>query len=248
SQYLGIASSTSPAATAFANQLQQSGSALQSMAGVEKFAMENDALVLYQDKCGIPLFYYALLDDRGTLHPRPPRSRDPHSDLPALSGRLPDIRKVDLQKQRNLANSLESTLYGVMTGVLVYDRGQFRLWYGGLLRPQGAQFEEVFNRAADDPAMRGELQNQVEVWVRKALASGQGGQLALLWCAVQYLHEEVRLRLQWQIDREGATGKLGIQEHPLLSILKGRMEPRLKQRMEHLPDGSGPGWLASGLD
>jgi hypothetical protein len=248
SQYLGIASSTSPAATAFANQLQQSGSALQSMAGLEKFDMENDALVLYQEKSGIPLFYYSLLDHLGNLYLRSNRQRDTHFDFPALKGRLPDIRKVDLQKQRNLANSLESTLYGIMTGVLAFDRGQFRLWRAGLAFPLGGQFEDVFNHAADDGTVRAELQNQVEVWMKKALASGQGSRLALLWCAVQYLHEEVRQRLQWQIDREGQAGKLGIQDHPLLSILAGRMIPRLKQRLEHLPDGNGPRWLASGLD
>src|SRR5262249_36893564 len=110
---LGIASSKSAAAEAFKRQLEAGGG--HGLGGLQPFDNEGRTLVVYQEKTGIPLCYYQELEGMARLYYDSQRQKETHFDYPALRGRLPDIRRVDQDRQKHLAGCLELTLYGIIT-------------------------------------------------------------------------------------------------------------------------------------
>jgi hypothetical protein len=250
---LGIAGARTPAAETFRRELEAGGG--NSLIGLQPFDIEDDTVVVYQEKTGIPLCYYQELEGMAHLYYGSQRQKETHFDYPALRGRLPDIRRVDQERQKHLAGCLELALYGVMTGVLAYreGRGQRCFWlegrteYGGPMPlPLGEQFEGVVNRLAENEADRAELQTQLNDWFRRAASKREGEQLVLLWCGLQDLHELVRARIADRVAEAGLAGQREERNHPMYRILIDRMLPALHRRVQGLPGAAV--WLSSKLD
>ncbi|MCC6421341.1 MAG: hypothetical protein IT429_24140 [Gemmataceae bacterium] len=250
---LGVASSKSAAAEAFRRELEAGGG--HGLVGLQPFDIEDDTLVVYQEKTGIPLCYYQELEGMAHLYYDSQRQKETHFDYNLLRGRLPDIRRVDQDRQKHLAACLELTLYGIMTGILSYreERGQRCFWleshseFGGALPlPLGEQFETVVNRLAEHEADRADLQTQLNDWLRRAAARQEGQQVVLLWCALQELHDLVRRRIAERVALAGPTGPREERNHPMYRILTDRMLPAAHRRVEGLPNAAV--WLSSKLD
>jgi hypothetical protein len=250
---LGIAGCKGAAAEGFRRELE--AGAGNNLVGLQPFDIEDDTLVVYQEKTGIPLCYYQELEGMAHLYYGSQRQKETHFDYAALRGRLPDVRRVDQERQKHLAGCLELALYGVMTGVLAYreGRGQRCFWletrseYGGPLPlPLGEQFEGMVNRLAEDEADRAEVQAQLNDWFRRAASRHEGEQLVLLWCALQDLLELVRQRVADRVALAGVAGQREERNHPMYRILTDRMLPAVSRRVQGLPGASV--WLSSKLD
>ncbi len=208
---------------------------------VQQFSLNDAAVVLYQEKAGIPLCYDAGLEQLGALYDKSDRKRETYLDYAGLNDRLPEIRLVDQEHQKRLALCLQSTLLGIMTGVLAYDPGprRFKLPMrqaggGSLVFAVGSRLDEVTQHCARNPEVHRELENQAQVWVDGAVRNSPE-QLVALCCAIQYLHEEVRRRVQALIDRDENTAPPSTDAHPLLSILSKRLAPLVVARIQGVP-------------
>ncbi|MCI0459158.1 MAG: tubulin-like doman-containing protein [Gemmataceae bacterium] len=250
---LGIASCRSPGSEAFRRELEAGGG--HGLVGLQPFDIEDDTVVVYQEKTGIPLCYYQELEGMARHYYESQRQKETHFDYNALRGRLPDIRRVDQDRQKHLANCLELTLYGIITGVLSYreERGQRCFWlesrsdYGGsMLIPLGEQFETVVNRLAEHEGDRADLQAQLNSWFTRAAAKQEGQQIVLLWCALQDLYDLVHRRIAERVARAGPSGQKEERNHPMYRILEDRMLAAVFRRVQGLP--SAGVWLSSKLD
>jgi len=250
---LGVANSKGAAAEAFRRELE--AGAGNNIVGLQPFDLGDDALVVYQEKAGIPLCYYQELETLSQHYYRSRRQRETHIDWRALHGRLPDIRRVSQERQKHLAHCLELTLYGIITGVLTYrpeprpscfwleSRGALG---GPMPTPVGEQFEAVVNRLAEQEGDRAEVQVQLDEWFRRMAGRNEGQQLVLLWCALQDLCELVRSRVAARVARAGLAGQREERNSPMFRVLAERMVPAALRRVQGLPGAAV--WLSSGLD
>ena len=258
---LGIADSGSPEAQQFRTKLIASDQGQQDLSRLEAFNAQNDAIVLCQEKHGIPLYYALALESLGQAYYNSSSLPERHIDFNFLKDRLPEIRKIDQEKQKHLANCLEYTLQGIMTGVLRWNNGQFWLERGAsnyslpTPHPQGARLENMIHRYAENDGEREELERQVIAWVRREANTGDGLKLALLWCATDDLRAEINHRVKHLIqsgrfDSQGRTDMTLV--HPLEKILTKDMDNekglalRLRSRLESSTTASR--WLRSRID
>ena len=152
--------------------------------------MKDDALVLFQEKIGVPLCYYQGLEGLGRLYDRSRRIKETHFDYPALRRRLPEIRQVDQDRQRVTAESLQNVLYGIMTRQIAFDGRDYvmaRDQGGGPLDfPVGGHLADVvqYYAARDNTDDRGRLTDQVNAWLDQASRAPDATALAALWCAL----------------------------------------------------------------
>ena len=244
---LGIANSdTSEEARDFLKELQAVGvTGADNLHNLQTFNIKDDAIVLYQEKAGIPLAHYAELVELGRLYDNSPRISETHLDYRALKDRLPEIRLVDHERQQSLAESLENVFYGIMTGVLSHDAHNFKLNMrqaggGHLTFPVGNRPEEITN------LLRRQSQRPRRTHQAGGRLDGRGGRQELdrllgLWCAIQHLHEEIRRRVQHLIDRGQVKmdHEEGKELHPLMHILGRRMLPRVRDRLAGVPGTEG---------
>jgi hypothetical protein len=241
---LGVAESTSEDATRLRAKVEAAALADHPLSGnVTPVEVRDDSLLLYQERVGLPLCAYAGLEQMGALYDRCDRLAETHLDYPALGWRLPEIRVLDPATQRKQVACLELTLVGIMTGVLRWDQGRFRLGTrrAGLVYPLGSRLEEVVAAGSTADEVRTELQTQVDDWLDRARAEGSD-RLALLWGAAQNLADEISRRVEQSVDPfDAPEGR-----SPVLAILTRRLLPRLRRLLEGSPDGGR--WLLSPLD
>jgi hypothetical protein len=248
---LGIHDHGEPPARDFQKKLQRTDSGAHNLASLQVFSTQDDAVVLCQEKHGIPLYYYQFLEAMGRKY-YDPRCYQPerHFDFEFLKDRLPEVRKIDPDKQAHLANSMELTLQGIMTDVLRFDKGQFWLLRSGgmyaepIPYAQGTRLENMVHRYAENEADRLELENRVGDWLNAAAVKGDGYKLVLLWCATEDLLAEVSRRVAYLVGKLPAGG--AAPQHPLYKILATRTLPDLHKRLKGLPSGSR--WLGSRID
>ncbi len=244
-QLLGLARYDTTDAQRFISDLRRSGDRDPlTLAGMQSLSMNDDAIILYREKAGIPLCYYAELDEMGKLYDRSTRIREAHFDYVYLQGRLPEIRVIDRSKQQKLISSLELTLFGLMTERITceFDRDDkskrtFKFCpIGGLEYPLGGHLEEVVRRLAEQEKLRNNLSEEVVDWLGGRGVDQKGLLLAVLWAALRTFQDELRDRIQGIIDRN--PGKAARQdEHPLLKIIRDRMLRKVRQRLESIPGG-----------
>jgi hypothetical protein len=249
---LGIHGHGEPAALKFQKDLQVRDQGAHNLASLQAFGTQDDAIVLCQEKHGIPLYYYQFLEAMGRLYYGSNYQPERHFDFEFLKDRLPEIRKIDPDKQAHLANSMELTLQGIMTGVLRYDDGQFWLLRSGgmyaepIPYPQGSRLENMVHRYAENETDRQELARRVGEWLSNAAVKGDGHRLVLLWCATEDLLAEVSRRVAHLVGKLPAGGTAGQPQHPLYKILAQRMLPELRKRVQGLSAGSR--WIGSRID
>jgi hypothetical protein len=255
---LGIAESNSDAARRFRDKLAAGAREEEALGGLQAFSAQDDAIILCQEKHGLPLYYYQFLESMGRLYYHSAYQPERHFDFEFLQDRLPEVRKIDFEKQKHLGNCLELTLQGIMTGVLYWEKGQFWLSYSTsqyaprVPYPQGGRLENMIHRYAENALERQELTKQVALWMQAARQSGDGCRLALLWCAVEDLVAEVSRRVEYLVRKSALAPNQALRQHPMVSILcsdhpdyKGLLL-RLREGLGGLPNGSR--WLRSKVD
>lgn len=244
-QLLGLARYDSTDAQRFIADLRRSGDRDPlTLAGMQPLNMNDDAIILYREKAGIPLCYYAELDDLGRLYDRSTRIREAHFDYAYLQGRLPEIRVIDRSKQPKLINSLELTLFGIMTQRITCDfdyddqtKRKFKFCpIGGLEHPLGGHLEEVVRRLAEQERYRNNLSEEVVDWLGGKGTDQNGLLLAVLWAALRVFQDELLERVQAIVDRNPSKAERQ-GEHPLLKILRDRMIRKVRQRLENINGG-----------
>ncbi len=246
---LGLANHTATAAMRFKEKLIRNSPEEQILAGLQAFSAQDDAIILCQEKHGLPLYYYQFLESMGRMYYNSPYQPERHFDFEFLKDRLPEIRKIDYEKQRHLGNCLELALQGIMTNILYWENGQYWLSYSTgqyaprIPYPQGSRLESIVHRYAENALEREELTRQVATWIQTSRQTGEGYRLALLWCAVEDLVGEVSRRVAL-IRRSAQPGTTAPSEHPLVSILcsehpdfKG-LQVRLREQLGGLPNGA----------
>lgn len=248
---LGVARSKGAEAEAFRRELE--AGAGNNLLGLQPFELSDDRVVVYQEKTGLPLCCYQGLEEMARVYYGSHYQPERHLDYAALRGRLPDIRRVNQERQKHLAGCLKLTLYGVVTGVLAYARDRQRecFWLrssglDGEALPLGEQFESVVHHLAEHREDRLDLTSQLEIWFRRAAARNEGEQIVLLWCALQDLHQTVRERVAYHASRLEGPAQQEARNHPLYRILADEMLPEAYRRVQGLPGAAV--WLGSKLD
>ena len=207
---------------------------------LQPLGMKDDALVLYQEKVGIPICYYQGLEELGRKYDASARVKEAHFDFPALHAILPEIRMADHSKQHIIGEMLQYSLLGIMTRRIRYSEGVYSIsrnrGAGAIKTAVGRQFQDVVRYlvAEENRDDRDNVSRQVNDWLRLA-DEGDGGSLAALWCGLQAFHEEVRQRVQYLLDSDQRLER-GLQgDHPLMLVLWERMIPRAQERLARHP-------------
>jgi hypothetical protein len=231
----------------FTDQLKRNGthSNYADLTNPQSFRTQHDAIVLCQEKHGLPLFYYQGLDELAKAYYTSVRQPERFLDFPFLKDSLPEIRRIDAETQRRLGISIELVLQGIAAGVLVYEpegarsnslhpreRGAAAPFEGGrffletqsgkyappMRRPQGTRLENLIHHYAENETDRLALERQIANWISLAKTNHGGAHLALLLCSIENLIFEVGRRVQFQLHGLGvATHESG--DHPLVKIL-----------------------------
>lgn len=255
---LGIQDHDSDNSKKFLKELQKNAG--QDLNATRSFTAQRDAIIFCQEKHGLPLLYYQHLEEMARWYYKSGEQPKRHFDFEFLQDRLPDVRMIDFEKQKNLGTCLELTLEGIITRVLTWHDEQFHLsMSSSRYAPprdvaQGARLENIIHRYAENEPDRRELARQVNEWIKEARQKTDGSGLALLWCSIEDLIAEVE-KLADQIRQarthRGARGQEGgsQNQHPIVSILCHEtppgLVPRLREQLAGLPD---PRWLNSKID
>lgn len=237
-QILGVAGRTSPAAARFLDALKRANEQEAiGLTGLQSFEIKSDAIVLYREKVGIPVCYFAGLDDLGEKYDTSRRGRELHIHAEFFKGRLPEIRNIDQQKQTRMAHALESVLYGVIVGRVLFDPGRevFTFQYRDFARPLGSRLEEVVRTLTEERDFAAALTAEVDRWMTLAGDTDGGRPLALLWAALRMFQEELRARVEAVLQSGRSTQR---PDHPLLVFVRERMVPRVRGRLQRTAAGS----------
>src|SRR5262249_49802713 len=105
--FLGLADPGSAEAQAFVRRLKSNAVTGRSLNGLQPFTTEDDSIVLYQEKVGIPLCHLAHLSELAKAYAESEDPQEAHIDYEAMRGKLPEIRKFDPARQSNQARYVE---------------------------------------------------------------------------------------------------------------------------------------------
>ena len=244
---LGMADLKSPQAEEFQRALRESAKdspLTLSDLNDKTFEMKDDAIVLYQEKTGIPICYDDGLDKLGEYYDASDHVSETHIDYRAMRQKLPEIRLVEDDREKKLAECLTNTIYAYIMGIVRFDdvREEFRFGLGqeggdSATISVGKRFEEVPHNFAGHTElcdkMRGSLKQQCEVWMDHAEEESPE-RLVLLWYALQWTHREVGYRVQ--VLRDASNGELKASVHPLVYILGTRMLPFIRKKVAQIAD------------
>jgi hypothetical protein len=236
-QMLGLAGQKSTTGNRFVEQLKRSGEQDPlSLASIEALDMKSDAIVLYREKVGIPLCYYAGLGDLGEKYDTSRRPKELHIHADFFKGKLPEIRHIDQSSQTRMAHALESSLCGIVVGRVLYDPGRttFSFLYKDFTRQLGSQLEEVARNLTERPEWAAALNSEIDRWFSDAAEREGGKPLALLWAALRWFYEELRKRVEAM--GEASRNRIAL-DHPLLSFVRDRMIPRIRSRLDQTAQG-----------
>ncbi|MCE9564366.1 MAG: tubulin-like doman-containing protein [Planctomycetes bacterium] len=261
-QLLGLAGYDTSDGKRFIDALRDSGqSDPLPLVGLQALDMKDDAIVLYREKAGIPLAYYADLEHLGKQYDSSSRKLELHLDHSYMNGRLPEIRRIDQNKQTTLANCLKLVLLGITTGRVKFERMRnsdrdqrrsreteheqitFSYLFRGINRPLGQQLDEVVRRLADNEQvdMRNDLSREVAKWLTDHAGKDKGLGVACLWAAMKSFCEEIRERVDRLVNRNPDGGER-IVDHPLQAYLTNHVIPFIQNRLDGIPGGNG--WIS----
>ena len=239
-QYLGLANPSQEADRGFVRALKQAADNTPSMlTNLKAFRMDDDAIIVYQEKAGVPLLYAYELNALGDAYDASTRPGELHLD-PVFARHAPEIRWVQADEQRKLAQCLELALLGMMTDKIAYNvsDGNFHFVSRsrfGMRQPLGGTLDRVVRTLALSPDLRNDLIHVIDGWYQlhaaPPVAGGPEGDsddaVLALWSAHWYLYFVIRERVS------ATTGSAipGAGQHPLLGIIRDRMIPRVISRL-----------------
>ena len=210
-----------------------------SLSAPDVLSMKDDALVLLQEKAGLPLCYYKGLEELGRIYEKSIRTKEAHYDYRNLNHLLPEIRLANHDKQVSLAEGIRNTILGIMTRRVLYDRDRERYILsrgqgaGTIRTPIGSRFADVAEHLsqADNAEDQARLRASINAWIDDA-SKDDGGPLVALWCALQWMTEEIRQRVEYLAEE---TSDRPREDHSLLLLLNNKLEPEIRGRLQNIP-------------